>query len=211
MKNKQFFVKLIANEGTNELLKDGKAFLLLTQIALRARRKDGIVECNGIQFWFQWPYEISDFKGRLFPADSGVDLLCNSIAPVPPSFIHGQKGRYTWRTELKKPIPECPEWLKRLILESTAKPNDQKNIFAGQLKTLTDLSSCQLKRVNYWFDTAIKSDHPNRDEFRFVLCCKRFGLDDQSIIPMLEQMPKARKRNQDYIYRTLRNAEHIIG
>ena len=43
----QGFLKLKRSETTEELLKDHKAFALLTQIACRARRTPGIIVQNG--------------------------------------------------------------------------------------------------------------------------------------------------------------------
>ena len=42
-----FFIKLMVNDRTREIMKDKNAFLLLSLIAVRARRVDGYVAYNG--------------------------------------------------------------------------------------------------------------------------------------------------------------------
>lgn len=45
---KESYIKLFRSDATNELLKDNSAYLLLTQIALRARRTD-IFNVSGLK------------------------------------------------------------------------------------------------------------------------------------------------------------------
>lgn len=227
-------LKHLGRQATGMLIKIGPEFDLLVLDIDRKKGKDGFsylqqkglslpvgtptvqTPHNGKQFWLKYPSEFdAPIKSTwLFEELSGVEILANSIVPAPPSFVLNHGGRYRWKNSIgNSQLKECPEWILEAIKnrqEAEKAPAMPQGRPPSITKEMRHLSPRQRDKINQWFNIALQSKHPNSDEFKFVLCCVRFGLDDYEILAMLQQCPKARKRGEIYARTTIENARREV-
>ena len=228
-------LNLLGNQATALLVKTGPSFGLIVLDIDRKNGNDGfaylekkghllpsetpivVTPHNGKHFWLRFPVGlgIPIRPGWLFEKNSGVEILTDSVVPAPPSFVLNHGGRYRWEKPVGAcPLAECPEWLLEAIQALKPEYPAKADFLLSQplsFKTMRDLSPFQQRKINYWFNLALNSEHPNNDEFSLALCCVRFELDDHSISEMLLQCPKGRKRGMRYINTTIINARIKIA